>query len=210
MTNQLTLSSIPLVLDEEEMPFVLGFAHDERPWLEFAGAEIRRSTNHCSIDYPLDAGWLRARVTVGSDGNCYVAANVGPILNEWWPMLQQAAGDSVARPLLSAGGSGTTVTFRDEEHLVPVSILPPGDEVGSTFAIVATAGGLTDENLLFARIVVLAVIKAALLTLVEYRSLVDPVPDIEVGIDGGTIPLDAMLDLAALAAPAIAWERLPA
>jgi hypothetical protein len=207
MTANLTLGAIPLVLADGEAPFVLGFTSDSRRCFEIGGAEYRRGVDRFTIDWQLDALRLRA-VVINVGGESYLMASVGPILNDWWPLLEQEGGNP-ARPLLSAGVATSAQTFTSAALSARVSIVSAGGGVEATTTVmgIERATGLTDVCLVAAHAYSLAVIKAALLVLAEYRTLVDPVPNIDVDVAGATVALTTVLDVATEAADAIAWTH---
>ena len=207
MAADLTLGAIPSVLDGGEVPFVLGLAPDTRRCLVAGGAEFRRGSDRVVIDWRLDALRLRA-VLLHEEGANYLMASAGPILNEWWPLLQRE-GSNATRPLLSAGVARRSLRFSEGDVGVPVSIVPPGPGVymTTTALSIGQGAGLTDESVLVAHACSLGLIKAALLVLAEYRTLVDPVPDIDVEVGGSRLRLPMLLDVAAEAAGAIPWAH---
>ncbi len=201
------LRKIPHVLDDDELPFVIGFTSDSRASLEANGVEYRRGIDRVSVSWTVDPLYLRA-IVLNSEGSTYLIATSGPILNDWWPVLQREGGNP-ARPLLSAAVAKRPQVFTSDDVSIGVSIVPSGPELEATTAIVGIrqADRLTDEDVLLARAMSPAVIKAALLVLEEYRTLVDPVPEIDVNAGGITVPLSVMLDSARAAAGAIAWAH---
>ena len=110
MSADLEFSNLPKVLDDDDaLQFVLRFEPDPRPSLAIGGAAYRRSSEHYVIEWPLD--WLRLRAVVCSTGSeCIMTANLGPLFNEWWPLLTRSKQDS-KRPLISAALSNRVVTF---------------------------------------------------------------------------------------------------
>ena len=207
MSAELTLSAIPAVLDGDEMPFVLGFALDPRPCLEAGGAQFRRGGDRCQIDWPADPFALRA-VLLNADANTYLIASAGPVLSEWWPLLQRA-GANPQRPLLSAGVAGRAQAFTKDGLAIDVSIAGPGPGSDSVTAVAGFTGGITDEVLLMAYAHSLGVIKAALLALMEYRTLVGQVPDMQVEAGTGSVRLETVLDLVEDAAGFVPWTHQP-
>jgi hypothetical protein len=210
-TPDLTLNAIPLVLDEEEVCFVLGFSPDARPGLEVHGAEYRRGSDRVMIDWRLGPIHARAMV-IQSEGSSYLMASAGPILNDWWPLLQRA-GEDRARPLLSAGVAGAAQVFRTEDLSINVSVVPaapPAFPLTTAVMGLAKTDEISDSVLLAAHLYSLGVIKAALKVLLEYRTLVPSVPNLEVDVDGGRLPLDSVLETVPQAAAAIAWNHSPA
>ena len=201
----LTVAAIPRVLGEDEVPFVLGFVPDSRRYLEYGGAQFRRGIDRCSIDWRLDYIGLRA-VVIESAGNSYLMASAGPLLNDWWPILEREGGNRT-RPLLSAAVARRSVTFRSGSLSVDVGISPPGPGVNTVNAVAGWEGGLTDNCLLFAHATSLGVIKAALLLLGEHSTLFNPVPDVHIEVDGATVPLATLLQVADEAVNAIAWKQ---
>jgi hypothetical protein len=209
MLADLTLSAIPDVLQDYELSFVLGFAPDARRCFKIDGAEYRRGSDRVMIDWSLGAVHLRAFVVL-LGGATYLMASAGPFLNDWWPMLQRAGGDS-ARPLLSAGVAGVAQAFRTEDVSIKVAVVPPVPEVPST----NTAMGITqtedinDGILRITHRCSLGVIKATLMLLQEYRALLPSVPDVDVELDGVQLSLETLLDTASEAAEAISWTHSP-
>lgn len=205
--SELTLSAIPAVLDGDEIPFVLGFGADPRRCLEVGGAEFRRGGDRCQIDWPAEPLALRA-VLIHADGNTYLMASAGPVLNEWWPLLQRA-GANAQRPLLSAGVVGRAQTFTNDSLSANISVAGPSPEFDHVTAVMGFTGGITDDCLLIAHAQSLAVIKAALLLLTEYRTLVNPVPDMHVPAGAGSVRLETVLDLVEDAAAFVPWTHRP-
>jgi len=205
---ELTLSAIPDVLEGDEIPFVLGLSPDPRRCLEVGGAQYRRGSDRCQIDWLAEPLALRA-LLINAAGNTYLMASAGPLLSEWWPLLQRA-GANPQRPLLSAGVAGSAQRFTHEALSVDISVAGPDPVLDHVAAVAGITGGLTDESLLFAHAKSLAVIKAALLLLAEYRTLVNPVPDIDVQAGAGTVSLESLLDVADTAASSIAWTHVVA
>ena len=204
----LTIQAVPAVVDDDELPFVLGLAADPRPCLDVDGVQLRRGVDRCVIDYLLDPLRLRAVLLEGEDGNCYLAANCGPILNEWWPLLVRENGNPI-RPWLTAGVTGRPRTMRLDAASLAVAVAPPGPLVDSTMAAVGLRGPLSTETIERSLGLAPPVIRAALQVLVEYRSLVGEVPDVDVQTAAGSLPLVDMLQLAEAAAGAISWEPAP-
>jgi len=204
--SALTFDAVPHVLDDDEVPFVLGFAPDPRPFLEIDGVQYRRASDRCLIDYDLAPLRLRALLLHIDDGNVYLLANAGPLFNEWWPLLQRDL-DNPLRPYLSAGAARKPVTMSINGGSVGVTVTQPSPELNMTVLVVGIGPGMTDDHLLLGTVLALPVIKAALSTLVEYRSLVGDVPDVDIQTGETTLALDDMLTSAAHAADAIAWER---
>lgn len=207
MTTELTLAGIPLVLEADEVPFVLGFSLDPRPCLEFGGAQYRRGVDRAIISWKFDAVSLRALV-INADDATYLFASASSILNDWWPVLQREGGNP-ARPLLSSGVTGLGQTFKSDKLSVDISIVPPGPGADMTAAVtgIGRADGLTDTALLMTQSLSLATIKAALLVLAEYGTLLDPVPDVDVSTGGAQVPLSTVLEVARETSAAIAWIR---
>jgi len=207
MTIKIRLSTIPHVLADDELPFVLGFAPDPRTCLEAGGGEYRRGIDRVSVSWKLEPLYLRATI-LNSGGSTHIIASSGPILNDWWPLLRREGGNPT-RPLLSAAVAGRPQTFKRDDVAIDISIVPPGPLFESTSAIVGIerADGLSDDSLLFAHAISLSVIKAALVVLEEYRTLVDPAPELDVSADGTSLPLSVVLDSAHAAAGAIDWTH---
>ena len=159
------------------------------------------------MDWKLDAMRLRGFV-INAGGSSYLVASAGPILNDWWPLLEQEGGNPT-RPLLSAAVTKSPQTFTSADLSARVSIVSPGAGIEVTTAAmgIEEAPGLTDLCLMAAHAYSLAVIKAVLLMLAEYRTLVDPVPDVYVEVGAAQLPLATVLDVTAEAAGAIAWTH---
>jgi hypothetical protein len=208
--DELRIATIPTVLDEDEAPFVLGLGPDHRACLHAGGAEFRRGSDRCTIEWPIDE-MLRLRAVVLEAGDvCYVMASVGPLLNEWWPLLRREGGNP-SRPLLSAGVTTTRRPFVYDDVTVQVSISPPGPGVEMTHAVAGIRGGLSDPTLAVAHLQSVPVIKAALLMLGEYRTLLASVPDVNVrGEREGEVPLATILDVADEVAAQIEWSLVGA
>lgn len=201
-----SLAAVPHVLDDDEVPFVFALGPDHRRALVTPDAEFRRASDRCTIEFPYGQGGLRLRaVVLAVEGGCYITACAGPLLNEWWPLLRGRAADP-RRPVLSAGSAGRGVTLEHGGAAVEVHLAPATDLVDMTMAVFGLAGGLTDEVLSIGLTVGLPVIKTALLAMAEYRTLVDPVPAVDVEINGRTVPLSTLLDAAAETADAIEWR----
>ncbi len=206
--SELTLSAIPAVLDDDEFPFVLGFGADPRRSLKVGGAEFRRGVDRCQIDWPAEPLALRASL-VNAEGVVYLTAWAGPVLSEWWTLLQKA-GANPQRPLLSAAVQHRTQTFTHDSLSVDISVAGPSAYTEHVAAVVGIDnGGITDDDLLIAYNLSLAVIKAALVLLAEYRTLVNPVPAVSVETNGGPVLLETVLDLAEDAAAFVAWTHQP-
>lgn len=199
--------SWPHVLDEDELPFVLGFTTDSRPAKSIQGVQFRRGVQRYRVDVPFSDLWLRACGVFTDDGNCYLLAYSGPILNDWWPLLQRGGYDPT-RPCLSAGVSNGSVTMRNPhtDNPVGINILGPSDWVPGVSAIVGIGSDLSDETLLLGDIVMLGVIKVALLVLCEYRTLVHEVPHANVESDGMKVELATMLEAAQAVTDMIDWQ----
>jgi hypothetical protein len=75
-----------------------------------------------------------------------------------------------------------------------------------TIAAIALPGGLSDSTLNSFHVASLMVIKAALLTLCEYTTLVGRVPDVIVETGGVQVPLKSLLEVAAQASDAIGYS----
>jgi len=210
MGADLELARIPLVLDPQEVPFVLGFRQDARRCLVAGGAEYRRASDRVAIDWRLGDLRLRALLLNG-DGVSYLVACPGPLLEDWWPLLRKEGGNP-ARPLLSAAVVGAAQRFETSDLTVDVSTVPASDTFNMTLAVagIAREPAISEESLLLAHLLSLGVIKAALHLLMEYRLLVDPVPDMQVETGGIQRPLQVVLDTAATCAGAITWRHVPA
>lgn len=209
MAQDLEFLKIPHVLDDDEIPFVIGFRADPRKSLQVGTARYRRGTDRYVIEQPTEQGWLRATAIIEGE-DIYLTASAGPILNEWWPLLRRNLGTSEL-PILSAAAKGQSV----ELYLYPdlplrVRVLPSSEDVAVTMAVIVSKGGPTPENLRFFDLVSLAVIKVALETLGEYRQMVGTVPDILVKSElDDEVPLATVLDVAAEIAKGIPFRRAP-
>lgn len=206
MEEGLRFGSLPSVLDDDEAPFVLGLQPDTRPHVEIGGARYRRGQETYMIEWPVgDELTLRAQGSQ-TDGACCVAAFVGPLFNDWWPMLGRGAA-SPARPVLSAGAAGRAVTMAFEDATLPVTVVRPSTSYSGTVMAAMLRGGFTEENLVLAHGISLGVIKAALLALVEYRTLVSAVPDVDADLGGAVLPLEVLLAVAAEASTVVdRWQ----
>jgi hypothetical protein len=201
---------MPAVLDEDELPFVLGFADDARPAIEVGGAYYRRGGDGYVVEWPAGEVWLRARAMTIGPRRTAIMASAGPILNEWWPLLCSAPEDP-ARPLLSAGVGRRSVDVpMRSAPAVPVRVVPAGDLFPQTVALCAEVGDIDDEaNLLAYHFASLGVIKAAVGILLEYHGLVGEPPEMDIAFAGGTVPLAAMLETAAQVASALGYPPVP-
>lgn len=201
----LNLRDVPMVLEDEEMPFVVGLSEDRRRALSMGGMRYRRGRDRLAIEVEAGGPWLRA-LLVAQNG-CYLMASAGPLLNEWWPLLQK--GDAGAdRPFLSAGVNSRPLTMRADGVDLRVLVVPPSEFVDDTTAVLGLGRHLDDETLQLASHVVLAVMKVALSLVVEYRTLLTAVPDVDVQAGATSVPLASLLDFAATAREAILWERV--
>lgn len=96
----------------------------------------------------------------------------------------------------------------DQPLSAEISVVGPSPAHDHVVAATGFTGGITDDCLLSAHHQSLAVIKAALLLLTEYRTLVNPVPDINVEAGGDTVSLETLLELAEDAASIVAWTHI--
>lgn len=144
MLKTLTMPKVPQVLDEDEMPFVVGVGVDRRRALTRDGVHYRRGRDRCTIE--LDAGQVRLRAVLLVEDGCYLMANLGPLLNEWWPLLQQS-GPSTDRPFLSAGAQGRPVLMGSDGVELPVHVVPPSEAVPSTTTVLGLSRTLDDSTL---------------------------------------------------------------
>jgi hypothetical protein len=200
----LTFSAMPLVVDDEEVPFVLGMTPDPRPALEIGGARYRRGAVNYQIEWLIGGRSLRILGTMAAPNQSAVFASAGPLLNEWWPLLRQAGYES-SRPYLSAGVVRRAIDV-PMPGLAPVQvqILPAADDFPQTVAVFGGAGTLDDElTLLALHTPSLAVARAALQLMIEYRSLIDELPDTDLVISGATVPLKNLLTMAKEVADAL-------
>lgn len=216
MSEAFDFASIPHVLEDDELPsFVLGIAPDERESITLGDCQYRRGSDRYNVEWPVgDSGtYLRAQVIAGADGLCYVyaAAEPGQLLQDWWPLLKQEVSNA-ARPFLSAGASGECIAMRPVnatavDLTLPVTVLPPTESIGVTLAVAGLgSGGMTAEMMGFAYLCSFGVMKAALLTFLEYRTLVSEVPNVEVQWSAGPgVGLDLILEVAAEISPALGW-----
>jgi len=208
MPGAFDFNEIPHVLEDDEAPFVLGVAADTRPFADWGGFQYRRATSGYGIDIPVSDVFVRAFVQQGEDGNTYLMASAGPLLNDWWPLLKRGKADP-ARPVLSAGaaGQGISMLNTSSDLDVRVSIVPPSEWFAGTTAVAGFGGGLTEENVMLAHSITLAVIQAALLSFCEYRTLVNPLPKANLESGGMLVDLEAMLDAADAVSEILPWKR---
>lgn len=194
MADQLSFAAMPAVLDDGEVPFVIGLSADPRPSVEFGGADYRRGNEMYTISWAVGGVWLRARVEPIGPSAVAVASSAGPMLTDWWPMLA-AAPEDPGRPYLSAGASKRTVDVPlplPDGMRLPVRIVPSSAEFTHTLALWAVGGQLADEETVpVLHVASLCVIRAALQVFLEYGDLVGDPPDVlvrgEFDTDGITL-----------------------
>ncbi|MFN8122492.1 MAG: hypothetical protein U0237_08690 [Thermoleophilia bacterium] len=199
------LTDVPLVLPEDEEPFVVRIGTDDRESLELGGVRYRRARERCVLDIPYggDGVGLRASMVADPSG-IFVYANAGAFPPEMWPLLAES-GDSV--PVLAAGATGRPVQLTDGRATVGVRVLPGNEKVPVTTTLVAFGTDVADGDLLgLARMAAVPVIAAALIALTEYRAAMGKVPEVEVPTSDGSVPLPTLLDLAEGMARALGWS----
>ncbi|MCC6832580.1 MAG: hypothetical protein IT200_14655 [Thermoleophilia bacterium] len=201
------LTDVPLVLPEDEEPFVIRIGTDERDALEAGGVRYRRASERCVLDVPYGGDGVGLRASMVADpAGIFVYANAGAFPPEMWPLL---AGAADAVPVLAAGAAGRPVQLTDGRATVGVRVLPGNEKVPFTTALVAFGTDVADGDLLgLARTAAVPVIGAALLALTEYRSVMGRVPDVEVPTGDGSVPLATLLDLAGGMARALGWSAV--
>jgi len=201
------LTDVPLVLPEDEEPFVIRIGTDDRDALEAGGVRYRRAGERCVVDVPYggDGVGLRASMVADPSG-IFVYANAGAFPPEMWPLL---TGATDAVPVLAAGADGQPVQLTDGRATVGVRVLPGNERVPFTTTLVAFGTDVAAGDLLgLARMAAVPVIGAALLALTEYRSVMGRVPDVEVPTGDGSVPLATLLDLAGGMARALGWSAV--
>lgn len=204
--SQFSFDALPRVLDSDELPFVLRLSPDWRRRVEFGGAHYRRGQDSYCIDFPLGELGLRGMVT-HSDGLVLLFANLGPLYNDWWPLLARDRGHAVC-PVTSAGAQGKPIVMRFQETDLVVRMGGPSEwHQGCMATAVLGNGGFDESNMLLAHFACLGVVKVALLSLAEYPSLGD-VPDVDIGVGDLVLPLSEMLVTAADVAGRIDWQRV--
>lgn len=202
MGDDLRFAAMPAVLDDDENPFVIGFVDDPRPAIDIGGALYRRGQTGYSISWPTGELWLRARALAPQPGLSVLVASVGPMLDDWWPLLRSAPEDP-ARPLLSAGVARrkVEVALPPPIETVGVGVVPSTDDYPHTVVMYSRMADIAnEENLLLFHWASVAVVRTALRLLVEYQGLVGEPPDVDVvlGEDGRvTLPLASVLETAA-------------
>jgi len=209
VTDSLSFAALPAVLDDDEVPFVLGFAPDPRPAVEIGGARYRRGPTSYQVEWPVGELWLRTFGGMVGAGRAGIMASAGPILAEWWPLLTDAGPDP-ARPYLSAGLTRQVVEVPvvGEPSSIPVRVVPSGPDQPQTTALANCDGTLADEvTLLVLHVASIPVARVALHLLVEYRELVGAVPDVDVATSGGSVPLADLLEVAEQLATALTPQR---
>jgi hypothetical protein len=209
MSDQPMLTDVPLVLPEDEEPFVVRIGHDEREFLALEGVRYRRARERCVLDIPVgdDGVGLRASVVADPSG-VFVYANAGTFPSEVWSVLAQGGLDGL--PVLTAGAAGRPVTMSDGSVSVAVRVLPGNDRVPVTTTLLAFGPDIADGELLgLARMAAVPVIATALHALVEYRGAMGEVPDVAVPTGDGTVPLAALLELAGSLARTLGWAPRP-
>lgn len=205
MTDRPLLTDVPLVLPEDEEPFVVRIGTDDREALEAGGVRYRRARERCVLDIPFggDGVGLRASMVADPSG-IFVYANAGSFPPEMWPLLTDVGNEL---PVLAAGATGRAVGMTDGTARLAVRVLPGNDTVPVTTTLVAFGPEIADGELLdLARSAAIPVIAAALHALTEYRSIMGRVPDVAIPTADGSVPLEALLDLATAMSRALGWS----
>jgi hypothetical protein len=205
MSKEVTFPNMPMTLDPDEMPFVLGWGTDRRRSLRAEGGNYRRGPDRFVLEIPV-TGTLRAQALGWLAGDdCMVVACLGTLFNDWWPLLQSSPADAT-RPVLSAAARDKAVTMSREDVTLRLNVfMTPEPElltVGTKLH-----GGFTAENVLLIRYMAVPVIKAALLAISEYVSLASPIPEAQIvqrrGVPG---TLADVVDAAKSVADSIDWQ----
>lgn len=204
MSKELSFDNMPNTLDPNELPFVLGWGTDRRRSLRLESGIYRRRADMFSMEL-LVAKTVRTRAFGWlARSECLVVASLGPMFNDWWPLLTSSPIDP-ARPVLSAGVLGTAVTMsREDVHLPLTVFMEP--EAKSLLVFTTLDGGFTAQNLLLSRYMAPPVIKAALLGIYEYSTLANPVPDMNIVQSGIPKPLGGVVAAAKAIADLIDWQ----
>lgn len=201
--------SMPKSLEEDEAPFVIGFAPDGRQELVDNDIGFRRGDDRFTIEH-IVGGSLRARaVALNVEGIIYVVASAGPILKQWWPLLKASPADST-RPVLSAAAATGKVSMVGNGLEIRVGLMPdPDGEIVLASYGIAQDEAFSDDNVAVCIGLSLPVIKTALLALSEYPTLVDEVPDANVNQRDQRAPLATILEASGEIAAMISWQHKP-
>lgn len=203
--TDLSTAAIPQVLDWDEGPAVMRFSPDPRPCLEYAGVQYRAGTDRYLIRHQTGDLGLVA-LLFSRPEMCFLMASAGTMFNDWWQLIREHP-DPNTRPCLTAAAKGEQLTFARNSTHVPVRLGFIEEQTAALVLLTPAPAG--DSELLVAWFLSLAPIKAALLAIVEYRTLDGQVPDVEVDVDGVQLPLTTYLDIAEEAADAIDWRLQP-
>lgn len=133
----LQFRQIPHVLDDYDLPFVIGMA-DQRQGVEMDGFLLRRGRETLQLEAVIANGAFALRALaddVGDMNAAYVGASIGPLLDEWWDVVRQMP-PQLALPCMAAGVAGTPIQRRLNGVDVPVRIVPPGEGIPGTRALV--------------------------------------------------------------------------
>lgn len=206
MTGPPQLTDVPLVLPEEEEPFVIRIGPDDRESLEYEGIRFRRARERCVMDIPYGGEGVGLRASMVADASgLFVYADAGALPPELWPVIGQAGMGEL--PVLTAGATGRPVQMTDGTTAVGVRVMPGNDRVPVTTTLIVFGPDFEPEQTLnLARMAAVPVIGAALHALTEYRTAMGNIPDVEVPTSDGSVPLDALLDLAGGMSRALGWR----
>ena len=204
MSQSIQFRDIPRSLDDEEIPFVMGFGIDSRPSLVTSEAVYRRANDKVMVEFVVEETLRLRALSWEIDDRCIVVATAGPLLYDWWPLLQEFP-TAPERPVLSAAAKGRKIVMTNGDIALPITVssMPDPRSVVARFGI---TGGLTAENIDLSRAVALPVIKASLLALSEHSTLTNRVPEANVVQNGVTLSLAEMIGAAAELANWITWE----
>lgn len=183
-------SQIPLVRDGKDVPFVIGVS-DETPSFELSGIKIRRGPDTCYFSVILNNPICLNTTMQTSDGGWYLFASTGPMLLEWWSLI--TSGYPIPGcPLLSKVGSGGALSLTVAGVTVPVNVLSVPDPQ-CVVVVLGFPGALDDDAVKAGVMFSPALCLAALKILLEYRTLVGTVPNLDVALGGRPIPLSELL-----------------
>lgn len=205
MVRPIEFRDIPRSLDDDEFPFLMSYGADIRPSLETFGAEYRRANDKFTVEFDGNEEMRLRAIGWDVPGKFVVVACAGPILFDWWPLLQ-ASPPAPERPVLSAAAKGRPILMTRDTIAIPVTVFTLPDPA-VVIAAHATESGLTAENIQYCTLTALAVIKTALIALSEHATLVNRVPEVDLEQNGIHLPLAAMIEVAGELASGIGWER---